>query len=393
MEGKISLPAFLLIFIFLSPVSMLCAQDDSSEQKPDYHIDYSEGEAKFFQRLMWDKDEYALYYEIEIQIYSTMYSDCLIETAKDNFIFVSLPPGQYRYSVTTFDLLGRRTETSDWMEFKIIAAHQPGITRIVPDAFYMDQIADRILHIAGANIFEDSVIYLRDDDKYLYPADRIYVNNSRIRLIFDDETLIPGSYSIVIENPGGLIFSYDGFFVGYRKPLDFFIKIILNPSIPVYGEMKEVFGSNLFLPCTGISIETISSKRTFFNYGIEFAASTYFISPLTRFQKDLEDFNYNISNSSNGVAFADIDMNLSFQKRFNNMRNTVTLRFGTGISFFAGYGEHGYGGSDAHINAGISTLFLLYDIFHLEAGVSFSYYIAAPSFLLVKPAIAMVWKK
>ncbi|MCL2210925.1 MAG: hypothetical protein FWB95_03270 [Treponema sp.] len=391
-DNKI-LPLVLSAAVFFISASVLCAQEEAEPLQPGYHIDYSGGEAKFIQRLMWDKDQYALYYEIEIQIYKETYTDYYYQIVKEEYINLSLPPGQYRYSITAFDLLERRGETSEWMEFRVIAAYQPGINRIVPESFYMDQMTERILHISGSNIFEESVIYLRDQEKYIFPVEKIYVNTSRIRLVFDDERLVPGNYNIIIENPGGLVFSYDGFFIGYKKPLDVFIKMSFNPAIPVYGDLKDMFGPKLYLPCIGLSIEAISSKRTFFNAGMEFAASVYVLSPVTALRFNMQEIYDSYSNIGKGMAFVDFDMNVALQKRFNKIRNMITFRIGGGVSLLANTGGSGVNEAAAHANAGISALFLLFDIMHIETGVDFSYYIGSSTFALIKPKVSIVWKK
>jgi len=392
MADKKTLSLVMLAAIFLFPFSVLCAQEEPLE--PGYHIDFSGSEPKFIQRLVWEEAEYTLHYKIEIQIYSGMYTGYRTETADQNYIDVSLPPGSYRYNITTFDLLGRRGETSDWMEFTVIAAYQPRIERIVPEAFYMDQMADRILYIAGENILEESIIYLMDANKFvIFPYDKVIINSSRVRLFFDDDKLVPGRYNIIIQNPGGLNFSYDSIFIGYKKPLDIFLKMTFNPAVPVMGEIKDLFGMNLFWPCTGLSFEAVSSKRATFNSGIEFAVSTFLISPLATFKASLQEIYDNFSEMGKGVAFADFDMNLVLQRRFNKMRNTFTVRIGGGITLMAGFGENSRTEYTSHVNAGISSLFLLFDVFHLEVGCEASYYVGATTFIIVKPKLAMVWKR
>jgi len=90
-----------IIFIFFTAVFLLsrslCAQESSSEPEPEYIIDKSTGVPVFKQRLVWDKDEYALHYEVEIQSFSTQYDEYRTEVTEESFIEISLQPGKYRY--------------------------------------------------------------------------------------------------------------------------------------------------------------------------------------------------------------------------------------------------------------------------------------------------------
>ncbi|MCL2759954.1 MAG: hypothetical protein FWD22_07040, partial [Treponema sp.] len=368
----------------------LFAQDDSVQ--PGYFIDYGEEEPRFVQYLVWDSVMYVLHYEVELEIHDGTFKDYFSETTKENFIKLSLPPGRYRYRVTTFDLLGRRSETSDWTEIRVNAAFQPEIIRIIPEAFFMDQRQDRILFIAGNNIFDESIIYLRDGDTYVFPIERSISGNSRIRLVFDDLKLIPGEYDIHIENPGGLEIIYNGFIIGYRKPLDIFIRLAASPAVPIYGELKDLFGSKLFLPGLSYGFEAISSKRSTFNGGIELAASSFFINPALTIAPSVYDFFYNLYNAGNGASFSCFNINIALQKRYFQMRNAVTVRFGVGVGMLNGYGSYDRSEAFVNMNLGLTGYFLMYDIFHVEVGVDYSHFGEMSPFGLIMPRLGLVWK-
>jgi len=390
MEDTRLLPPLLLIALFLLPASLLCAQNNSSQS--GYHIDYSGNEPRFVQRLEWDADEYALHYELEIQVLKNAYETYRIDTAKENFIELSLPPGQYRFNVTTYDLLARRTETSDWMTFTVIAAFQPRIERVAPEAFFMDQKHERILHIAGAHILNDSVIYLKNEEHHIFPLQVINAGDSRVRLIFDDEKLIAGNYNIVIENPGGLNFSYSGFIIGYKKPMDVFMRMALVPAIPIYGEIFDFFGPNIFLLCSTFGFEAISSKRSSFNGGLEVSFTTYMINNVLIPRFNLDEIVMSFTNAETGAFFLDADVNLSFQKRFHNMRSALTFRAGGGLTLFGGYGELEKVDFIVHLNTNVTAIIQLFDIFYLDVGVDCSFYFSDIPFGLIKPRIGFVWQ-
>jgi hypothetical protein len=386
MEDKKIIFIFFYTIVFLFS-GLLYAQ----EPQPGYYVDKSTGEPVFIQRFVWDKEEYALYYEVSIQILSGQYAEYYNKITENDFIEISLLPGKYRYSVTPFDLLGRRGDASEWEEFTVNPAFQPEIIKITPEFFYMDQSQGRVLYIAGNNIFDDSVIYLRNEANDMVPIGRVITNNSRAMLTFDDETLIPGTYEIYIKNPGGLDVVYKGFFVGYQKSLSSYIKMNFSPLIPVYGELQEVFGSYLYLPCMVLGLDSVSSKRTSFKAGMEFDAAMSFLDPVFSLRTNDSDFGNALTGIGTGAVITEFSVNISMQKSFNRFRNAVSFHFGFGLSSLTGFGNFSRNETNGHMNIGVSCLFLLYDIFYLEAGLDFTHYLAGASGVL-KPRVGIAWK-
>ncbi|WP_461257988.1 hypothetical protein [Treponema sp. R80B11-R83G3] len=406
MESKKIIFLFLYTAVFL--FSGLLYAQESSPESPGYFVDTSAGEPVFKQRLVWDKEDYVLYYEVSIQVFSGQYREYHVEITKNNFLEISLNPGRYRYSVTPFDLLERRCESSDWEEFTITAAFQPEIIKIVPEYFYMDQNKNRVLLISGNNIFDDSVIYLRNEENELFPIEKVVTNNSSVKLIFNDDTLIPGTYEIFIKNPGGLEVVLGGFFIGYHRYIEAFFKLGFNPILPLNGELEDLFGPYMYFPGVTFRLESLSSQRASFKAGLEFALSFYYLNDYfsTESLKVMDD-NYRSSN----VSLFDFSLNISLQKRYNHLRNAVTLSFGFGFTAFNGsgyiYNDDGYYDNDnyyyydrieyvknevnAYADIGLSGLFLITESYYIETGVELVYYFKGSSFLL-RPRISMIIK-
>jgi len=389
MEDKKNIFIFFAAFFLLS--GLLCAQEFLPESQPGYYIDKNEGEPVFKQRLVWDKDEYASRYEVEIQMFSTQYNDYYTKTTNSAFIEISLHPGKYRYCVTPYDLLGNRCESSDWEEFTVDQAYQPEIINVVPEFFYMDQTKDRVLLISGNNIFDDSDIYLRNGETILFPIKRIITDNSSVKLTFNDDALIPGTYEIYIKNPGGLDVIRGGFIIGYAKRYETFIKLGYNPVIPVKGYYYNVFGNDIYQGVT-LRLESLTSKRASFKAGIELAASLYYLVNNREYTEDV-----NIIYNNNEVTLFDLSVNVSLQSRYNHLKNAVTLSAGFGITnsnSIINY-DNGYSYDSNEINVqanlNLSGLFLLYKDFYIETGVEFAYYFSDDSFL-IKPKISLVYR-
>jgi len=401
MDNKIFIFLYAVVFLF----SGLLYAQEPSPNSPGYSVDTSTGEPVFKQRLVWDKEEYVLYYEVSIEIFSGQYREYRVLKTKNNYIEISLNPGRYRYSVTPYDLLERRCDSSDWEEFSIITAFQPEIIKIVPEYFYMDQNKNRVLLISGNNIFDESVIYLRNEENELIPIEKVVTNNSSVKLTFDDDTLVPGTYEIFIKNPGGLEVVLGGFFIGYYKQIEAFFKLGFNPIIPISGELAYIYGSYLYYPGVTFRLESLSSQRASFKAGLEFVLSLYYLSNDFCI-KPIESKSMDGSFTDINMSLYDFTLNISLQSRYNHLRNAATLSFGFGFSAIHGSGNdiwYYYGKDDignythttsemnTYVDLNISGLFYMKESYYLETAVEFVYYFKGNSFIL-RPRISMVIK-
>ena len=382
MRQRILLTFFILLFGFA-----LYAQEGNDSITPGYFIDNTGEQLRFVQRLVWEKDEYAFNYGITIQIFDNGYRDYISRTTENNHLDVSLPPGRYRYSVTTYDLLGRSGYSSDWSVFNVIAAYQPVLERFIPASFNMDQRTARELLITGVNIFEDTVIFLENAENTIYPKEIRRLDSQRVTLVFDDASLIEGVYDICIQNPGGLETRISGFSIGYRKPLDFFFKAALTPVAPMFGELADEFGQALFLRGASLSLEAVSSRRGGINGGVEFAASVYVINPDTPFCLCIACLINDYDNVSSLAIISDFSLNIAIQRRFNHRRNAFTLRVGCGVTSVSSEGYDFEASTFPHLNFGLSFLALIINPLFFEIGVDYTYYVTDNPFGLLKPRL------
>jgi len=360
-------------------------------QEVGYYIEYNEGKPKFIQRLVWEKVEYALHYEVLIHVLDNGgYREYTKDTTDDDLLLVSLPPGKYRFSVTPYDLLKARGEPSGWREFEVFPAHQPVISSFTPEIFYLDRIADRELLLSGDNLLEESEIYLKNGSDLLYP-DKVIAVGKSATLLFDDMKLVPGSYDIYVKNPGGLSTQSGKFEVGYRKPLDIFLKLAWVPLIPVYGEKVVVDNPALSFTGMSFSFEVISSRRGDINGGLELAASVHYFNPgvvLRTSADDSEDSVYNIL----GTLYTAYDLNIVLQKRFNRGTMAFSFRFGVGGAVVDDIGLSDYNDVAIKFNLGVEYMVRLYKVFYLEAGLDYNIHASEnyPDFL--KPRLGIVWQ-
>ena len=374
----------IIIFVFICPFAF--------SQNYNYFLDTVLDFPRFIQHISWSKEEFALYYEVVIQRRDGEYGEYRRESTEDAFLNVSLPPGKYRFNVLPYDLLGQAGQVSEWRVFDIFTAYQPSLEKFYPLAFYMNIYSERALEISGSNLFEDTEIYLRNNNNSLLVIDKIIGETNRIMLFFDDDNLIPGTYEIYIRNPGGLESATEGFFIGYRRPVDFFIKLSWAPVIPVYGEMFNTFDSKLYLTGAELNFGAITSRRSFFNYGLELSVSAYALYSMFSIKPDFKSFlnGFLNSNIETGASWVELNLNMLLRKYFLKKIMAVTLRSGAGFSFINRSYEYNID-FIFQWNLGLSYMLQLMDIFHMEIGIDFfQYHTTIPSGF-IKPRLGFFW--
>jgi len=369
----------IAIFFLFSVLPFLYAQDEN------YFFDTSGASPRFFQRLSWTGNEYAIDYEVIIQRRERggEYTEVLRERTEELLINVSLAAGDYRYRVIPLNLLGQSDEGPEWRAFEVKAAYIPSIVKFNPVVFFLDRYGVKEMEIIGNNLLEESEIYLqKTTGLIIYPIEKTVISKERVKLTFDDLKLVSGEYEIHVKNPGVPEITTGGFSISYRKPLDIFLKISWIPVVPVYGE-TEIFMDKKFSSAgAGLSFEVISSARSSFNGGLELAVSVFSMDAISTF-KDFSD-------GGNGDFCTEFDLNFAFQKQFMYKKMSLTVRLGVGGTMNNG----GLVNDDDilfHFNFGLSYSYFIYKSFFAEAGVTFSYYYAQDSFGLLRPRLSVGW--
>jgi len=388
---------FIYIFfaLFLLFPIKLSAQINS---QPGYSIDYSNEKPRITQKIVWDSEEHAMQYDVEIRIFfeegaielqglPSGYYIYIKEITVNNFIDVKLPPGIFQYCITPYDYLGRKGEPSEWENFEVIAAFLPVIDRFFPETFFLDQRKERELNLFGSNFLSDSQIYLRSPllDLHAFQISVFYENSAA--LLFDDDKLMPGEYQIYVLNPGGFEYITDGFTIEYNRLFDYYFKVGYTPISPIYGVFYDLFGSALYLTGVTFSFEAINTKRNFFNTGFEINCCLFFLNPDYSLS-----LNQNLDNSADFNSVTTISINIPIQRKFNQRKMAVSLRIGGGISIISGVEEYDAFPFLFHMNLGLSYIMLLSMPLHLEISAEFDHHIINNPSGILKPRLALVWQ-
>jgi len=292
---------FLILFLSFSAV-LISAQEISSSGIPDTgnteNTSDEEGpieinpvsmladpnaNIRFLQRLTWEKAQFAVRYSALLERRNEEL-DTWVEVLRRNmdaditYIDVSVPAGDYRYRVYSFNVLGQLDTQTDWEYFTVLKAIQPSVLTFTPEAFYFDRATSRIINITGESLFPETLIYLEginlfDEDGEILILNPVELHLNELgetaRVIFSEDDLVAGKYNIVARSPGGLESRLGTFSISMAKPYDINVAIGYTPNLTLYG-MKDYFLDRVFVPASfSVRASFIPFKHDFGYLGAE----------------------------------------------------------------------------------------------------------------------------
>ena len=348
------------------------------EGEPSFRLSETENNLLFYQRLTWEEAQYAVSYHVILERKRDnmdTYMEVLRRNVNVPYLDISVPFGEYRYRVLSFNILGLLDSQSDWEYFIVLQALQPSITDFTPNAFYFDRLTPRIIILTGENLLPDADIYLvsrtavdESGEPFILKPWEIHRNElgETARLIFAEEDLLAGDYGIVVKNPGGLDTRAGVFRIALAKPYDINVAGGYTPLITLFGQ-KDYFLDHVFIPL-GFSIRGsfIPLKWSFGNLGAEVTGLwSYVTSELNGFKTSAHLFLFNAD--------------ALFQYWIIRSRLSVNARAGLGFAGILNYRfEFDTGRSWDPIstaafsyNLGASIQWLFYKQIFIEGGVDF----------------------
>ena len=348
-------------------------------------------DGRFVQQLRWEASGNALYYEVELERQAgESWGAALTGKREEPFLEFSLEPGTYRYRVRSYDFLERPGPESEWIQFVILPARQPGLLRFSPDGFYLDEDPGWVITLSGRNLVEGAEIFLRESEGGLIAPDTVTVGQSgnEVRLGFTDGQLGMGNYAIQVTNPGGLSAGIENFRIAFRKPVDITVSAGYRPLVSLYGSINELLGTFLF-PAGAYSRLTILPVKQQWGYaGLEIEPSwNHFLAA-----KDA----YEVQAQMPGAAIYGI-----YRRWFAGRALALGIRVGGGVYSFLDYHlTFDRGSTDSialfvpAIAAGLSVQWFVKKPFFVEAGLDFAHFLTAddPSPAWLRPFAGLGWQ-
>ena len=258
-----------------------------------------------WQQLEWEEEnpDFVQYYEVIIQKYDeefVAYSESNRLKTEDNSSYIRiqplLSPGNYRFKVITYDLIGLPSVESEWKTFSIYKAYKPQVNDISSkvngsSTLYLEEMNDGIFSVSGRNLFEIPenekdiqftkyyVVNQNDKKQNILVPEILNVenNNRKIEFQLNMKDLDVGVYDFVAEDASGLKSESNNnsiFTVKFKKKVDFDLSAgYVLPVILFDDTINRYMGSNLW-PLSGtFRMSFMPFKRSFGYFGVGLAGT------------------------------------------------------------------------------------------------------------------------
>ena len=331
-----------------------------------YYYDTDEkGNISFTQILSWDTDPYALRFEVTIR--NADGKNILHEFTDDNSLELKLAPGAYSYNIVTWNLLDQPEAESGFQPLRIVKAERPKLTATSPSSVYIDSLNEKIT-LKGEKLVSGARYFLRSSDGEGSEVEGSEVSRpsgseKEVVIKFPDWAYKPGTFDIVIVNPGGLSsVEKKALLVEYNHPFDVLLSLGFAPAVFVTDSwFKENWPEPVYWSGASGALSAYFIKRASGIFGAEAAFSFHRLTGGTDDAKLTSDYY---------LAGA----NLLYKYRY--LRNLhFVARAGGGLSFskhsFDYDSESGpkTDSKDPYLNAGIALQYFLPRNFFAEFGV------------------------
>jgi hypothetical protein len=361
----------LLCFTFFAPVYSLAAQT-----------------GHFVQRLTWEPDAAAAYYEVLVERLSQNSEEVLRETTEQPFLDCSLPAGRYRYQVRVYNLFGRMGASSEWSAFEVVQRNATFVQRL---SWELDP---------GASYYEVVVEQRGSDSQYRELARKITEES------FAESALPVGQYRYQVT-------VYDVFGRGVASEWSYF-EVLLQPETPAAAptaastvapaaapaaaqnvapprdtaapsavaafeafELKSEQEMNSVMRSTYSPFIPLADSASLFPAGVSVGLGWLLV------ESEVNAFCIEFGSSLNyqtgtGVVLWNVHFSLVYQQYLASSIMALNFRLGGGISLlYRSSGESG--DSQAWLPAlsgGISFQWAVYKPFFVTTGVDFAYLFA-----------------
>ena len=308
----------LLLAIFFI---ILFSQKLYSEEKQD-EVSLKDTEVSAeekWQYLEWEEEnpEFVLNYEVIIEALDEtngIYTQINRLQTETNTTYIQikpfLPPGNYRYKVITYNLIGIAVVESDWFEFRIVKAFKPEISNISSDVnhsstLFLDEMNNGIFNITGKNLFGEqkkgkeisfTTYELKNQKKKniepLIPQIlELDDKNRRLKVQFDMNDLDVGTYTFIATDASGLQNEIDKnseIIVKFKKSVDFDISGGYTLPVILFDDtIKDYLGSNIWPLSFSARLSFMPFKNRLGYFGIGLTGSyTRMISEIDSYRID-----------------------------------------------------------------------------------------------------------
>ena len=198
---------------------------------------------KYIQRIEWEGDENAWQYGIEI-ISEDASVEPLTLTTEATFVTFTLPPGNYKYRISVYDLFGHIAVKSKWCVFTITKAVQPIIgdmeENITVKKTNKVEIPVQLENVSDAS----KIVMINSETNEEVVAEFEVETDKDTGINIVDKLIVPklpeGNWTVKVTNPGGKSIVSDNININLKKK-DYDFK---NVNFQLQGGYPFLFGNS-----------------------------------------------------------------------------------------------------------------------------------------------------
>lgn len=232
---------------------------------------------KYIQRIEWEGDENAWQYGIEI-ISEDASVEPLTLTTEATFVTFTLPPGNYKYRISVYDLFGHIAVQSKWCVFTITKAVQPIIgdmeENITVKKTNKVEIPVQLENVSDAS----KIVMINSETNEEVVAEFEVETDKDTGINIVDKLIVPklpeGNWTVKVTNPGGKSIVSDNININLKKK-DYDFK---NVNFQLQGGYPFLFGNSEVLSILDgpvkfnlggrFSIAPINYGRNYFGFDV-----------------------------------------------------------------------------------------------------------------------------
>lgn len=255
-----------ILAILIMALTLSCSLFAQTFDNEACYIVETDDGIQYTQRFEWEQIEYIQKYEFHIELKDakkgTWNEIACIETTGNN-VEIPLDSGNYRYKIIVFNLLGKPELESDWIPIEIIKVYQPKVDNVSPGTVYLEN-QDGEITLSGKGLLSNSQLTFKNEEGIVVAVENLGADDKfkELKFFAEPSLLMPGIYSITVDNEGGLSTTYEGITVKYRKTWDLDISLGYSCLLNIFdSHFEEYFGEKFFPYGAGAKISVMPWKR------------------------------------------------------------------------------------------------------------------------------------
>ena len=292
---------------------------------------------KYIQRIEWEGDENAWQYGIEI-ISEDASVEPLTLTTEATFVTFTLPPGNYKYRISVYDLFGHIAVQSKWCVFTITKAVQPIIgdmeENITVKKSNKVEIPVQLENVSDAS----KIVMINSETNEEVVAEFEVETDKDTGINIVDKLIVPklpeGNWTVKVTNPGGKSIVSDNININLKKK-DYDFK---NVNFQLQGGYPFLFGNSEVLSILDgpvkfnlggrFSIAPINYGRNYFGFDVSY---------------NFDDIIYQNQLLTIAVAMHTVQFSVLYQFELWKEHLYFDTRLGMGFTFMDLFSSGGHG--------------------------------------------------